>query len=347
MTLALITLLSALSISSIAALYSLLGLAAIFSAAKIPVLLMGGVLEVGKLVTASWLYQNWKKTPLLLKSYLTLAVVVLIFITSMGIFGFLSKAHLDQTISVGDNTLEIQQIQTRIDRETKRITDADLVISQLDKAVQVLIDYERVRGETGAIATREKQKDERAELNTIIDDAQDKISEYNDAKLVLSKEQIELEAEVGPLKYIAEAMYGDEAKDHFDEAVRWVIFLLIFVFDPLAVLLLIAANQSLRDARLVKVDNENIANFTEVDAHVVQVPGTIDAEEVQEKTESSEVSSETQVDEKQNEVTEVKDIVTEDERELWEKFKNRKEWKVKDSGITHHEYVEEERRQNK
>ena len=347
MKLAIITLLSALSISSIAALYSLLGLAAIFSAAKIPVLLMGGVLEVGKLVTASWLYQNWKKTPLLLKSYLTLAVVVLIFITSMGIFGFLSKAHLDQTISVGDNTLEIQQIQTRIDRETKRITDADLVISQLDKAVQVLIEYDRVRGDTGAIATREKQKDERAELNTIIDDAQDKISEYNDAKLVLSKEQIELEAEVGPLKYIAEAMYGDEAKDHFDEAVRWVIFLLIFVFDPLAVLLLIAANQSLRDARLVKVDNENIANFTEVDAHVVQVPGTTDAEEVQEKTESSEVSSETQVDEKQNEVTEVKDIVTEDERELWEKFKNRKEWKVKDSGITHHEYVEEERRQNK
>lgn len=347
MKLAIITLLSALSISSIAALYSLLGLAAIFSAAKIPVLLMGGVLEVGKLVTASWLYQNWKKTPLLLKSYLTLAVVVLIFITSMGIFGFLSKAHLDQTISVGDNTLEIQQIQTRIDREQKRITDADLVISQLDKAVQVLIEYDRVRGDTGAIATREKQKDERAELNTIIDDAQDKISEYNDAKLVLSKEQIELEAEVGPLKYIAEAMYGDEAKDHFDEAVRWVIFLLIFVFDPLAVLLLIAANQSLRDARLVKVDNENIANFTEVDAHVVQVPGTTDAEEVQEKTESSEVSSEIKVDEKQNEVTEVKDIVTEDERELWEKFKNRKEWKVKDSGITHHEYVEEERRQNK
>ena len=347
MKLAIITLLSALSISSIAALYSLLGLAAIFSAAKIPVLLMGGVLEVGKLVTASWLYQNWKKTPLLLKSYLTLAVVVLIFITSMGIFGFLSKAHLDQTISVGDNTLEIQQIQTRIDREQKRITDADLVISQLDKAVQVLIEYDRVRGDTGAIATREKQKDERAELNTIIDDAQDKISEYNNAKLVLSKEQIELEAEVGPLKYIAEAMYGDGAKDHFDEAVRWVIFLLIFVFDPLAVLLLIAANQSLRDARLVKVDNENIANFTEVDAHVVQVPGTTDAEEVQEKTESSEVSSETKVDEKQNEVTEVKDIVTEDERELWEKFKNRKEWKVKDSGIVHHEYVEEERRQNK
>ena len=349
MTLALITLISALSISAIAALYSLLGLAAIFSAAKIPVLLMGGVLEIGKLVTASWLYQNWKRTPLLLKSYLTLAVVVLIFITSMGIFGFLSKAHLDQTISVGDNSLEIAQIETRIEREQKRIKDADLVISQLDKAVQVLIDYDRVRGDTGAIATREKQKEERAELNAIIDDASDRIATLNQEKLVLSKEQIELEAEVGPLKYIAELIYGDNAKDHFDEAVRWVILLLIFVFDPLAVLLLIAANQSFRDARLVKVDNENIANFTEVDAHAIdKIPGTSDAEEVQEEdTQNEETPDIPQTDEKTNEVTEVKDIVTEDERELWEKFKNRKEWKVKDSGITHHEYVEEERRQNK
>jgi len=333
MKLAIITLLSALSISSIAALYSLLGLAAIFSAAKIPVLLMGGVLEVGKLVTASWLYQNWKKTPLLLKSYLSGAVVILIFITSMGIFGFLSKAHLDQTISVGDNTLEIQQIQTRIDRETKRITDADLVISQLDKAVQVLIDYERVRGETGAIATREKQKDERAELNTIIDDAQDKISEYNDAKLVLSKEQIELEAEVGPLKYIAELIYGENAKDHFDEAVRWVIILLIFVFDPLAVLLLIAANQSFRDLRKVKIPEDNIAPYVEVDSQ------DIEKEPIEETPFI--VDPNIQV---KDEVSEVKDIVTEDERELWEKFKERKEWKVKDSGITHHEHIEESRR---
>ena len=111
--------------------------------------------------------------------------------------GFLSKAHLDQTISVGDNSLEIAQIETRIEREQKRIKDADLVISQLDKAVQVLIDYDRVRGDTGAIATREKQKEERAELNAIIDDASDRIAILNQEKLVLSKEQIELEAEVG------------------------------------------------------------------------------------------------------------------------------------------------------
>lgn len=345
MTLAIITLLSALSISAIAALYSLLGLAAIFSAAKIPVLLMGGVLEVGKLVTASWLYQNWKRTPILLKSYLTLAVVVLIFITSMGIFGFLSKAHLDQTISVGDNSLEITQIETRIEREQKRITDADLVISQLDKAVQVLIDYDRVRGDTGAIATREKQKEERAELNAIIDDASDRIATLNQEKLVLSKEQIELEAEVGPLKYIAELIYGDEAKDHFDEAVRWVILLLIFVFDPLAVLLLIAANQSLRDARLVKVKNEDIADFTEVDAHAVQVPGTSDAEETEESdTQTEETSDISEAVEKSDETEQVKKIVSEDEDTLWEKHKARREWKVPNSGIVHHDYIEENRR---
>lgn len=345
MTLAIITLLSALSISSIAALYSLLGLAAIFSAAKIPVLLMGGVLEVGKLVTASWLYQNWKRTPILLKSYLSFAVIVLVFITSMGIFGFLSKAHLDQTISVGDNSLEIAQIETRIEREQKRIKDADLVISQLDKAVQVLIDYDRVRGDTGAIATREKQKEERAELNAIIDDASDRIATLNQEKLVLSKEQIELEAEVGPLKYIAELIYGDEAKDHFDEAVRWVILLLIFVFDPLAVLLLIAANQSLRDARLVKVKNEDIADFTEVDAHAVQVPGTVDAEETEESIpETKEVRTVSEEAERTDETEQVKKIVNEDEDTLWEKHKERREWKVPNSGIVHHEYIEENRR---
>ena len=338
MILALLTLLSAISISVVAALYSLLGLAAIFSAAKIPVLLMGGVLEVSKLVTASWLYNNWKRTPILLKSYLTIAVVVLVFITSMGIFGFLSKAHLDQTISAGDNTLEITQIEKQIDRQNKRIVDADTVIEQLDKSVQTLIDYDRIRGKDGAIAVRETQKEERASLNSIIKEASDNIAELNSKKLELSKEQLAIEAEVGPLKYIAELIYGDEAKDHFDEAVRYVILLLIFVFDPLAVLLLIAANQSLRDYRKVKVENDNIADFTEVDAHEIKLP-----EESTETEESGESASEGDRVEKamqSNEVEEVKLIVTEDERELWEKFKERKERKVPNSGIIHVEHEE-------
>ena len=345
MILALLTLLSAISISVVAALYSLLGLAAIFSAAKIPVLLMGGVLEVSKLVTASWLYNNWKRTPVLLKSYLTIAVVVLVFITSMGIFGFLSKAHLDQTITAGDNTLEISQIDSRIERQNKRIVDADTVIAQLDKSVQVLIDFDRIRGKDGAIAVRESQKEERANLNAVIDDAQNEVTILNNKRLALSKEQLAIEAEVGPLKYIAELIYGDEAKDHFDEAVRYVILLLIFVFDPLAVLLLIAANQSLRDYRKVKVDNDNIANFTEVDAHEIKLP------EESTETEESDASS-TEVDRveeemQSNEVEEVKLIVTEDERELWEKFKSRKEWKEPNSGIIQHVHVEEKKKVEK
>ena len=250
-----ITLLVALSISAVAAFYSIIGLMAIFSAAAFEIALMGAVLEVGKLVTASWLYQHWqsKLVPKLLKIYLTIAVVVLVFITSMGIFGFLSKAHIDQTILTGDNSLEISQIETRIERQEKRVTDAELVISQLDAQVQTLIDYDRIRGEDGAVATRENQKEERAELNKVIDDAMTVISELNVQKLALSKEQIQLDAEVGPLKYIAELVYGEEnAKDHFDQAVRWVIIVFIFVFDPLAVLLLIAANITLKKTKIYK-----------------------------------------------------------------------------------------------
>lgn len=237
----------ALAISGVAAWYSIVGLAAIFAAAKIPVIIMGASLEVGKLVTASWLYQNWKQIPFLLKSYLTVAVVVLMFITSMGIFGFLSKAHIDQTIVSGDNTLLIEQIDQRIEREQTRISDAELVISQLDQAVQTLIDYDRIRGDDGAIAVREGQKDERDNLNSIIDSGYSVIGELQSNRLVLSQEQLSIEAEVGPIRYIAELIYGDETNQNIlNSAVRAVILIIIFVFDPLAVLLLVAANLSLR-----------------------------------------------------------------------------------------------------
>ena len=135
-----LTLIVGLAISGVAAWYSIVGLMAIFAAAKIPIAIMGAVLEVGKLLTASWLYQFWDKTNTLLKSYFTVAVVVLMFITSMGIFGFLSKAHMDQTLTVGDNSLLIERIDRKIEREKVKITDAETVVAQLDKTVQVLID---------------------------------------------------------------------------------------------------------------------------------------------------------------------------------------------------------------
>ena len=244
-----LTLLVGLAISGVAAWYSIVGLMAIFAAAKIPIAIMGAVLEVGKLLTASWLYQFWDKTNTLLKSYFTVAVVVLMFITSMGIFGFLSKAHMDQTLTVGDNSLLIERIDRKIDREKVKITDAETVVAQLDKTVQVLIDYDRIRGPSGAIAVRESQNDERASLSNIIDQAYSKIDTLSVEKLELDKEQLELEAEVGPIKYIAAFIYGDELdKTLLERAVRWIIITIIFVFDPLAVLLIVAANMTFKEA---------------------------------------------------------------------------------------------------
>ena len=243
-----LTLIVGLAISGVAAWYSIVGLMAIFAAAKIPIAIMGAVLEVGKLLTASWLYQFWDKTNTLLKSYFTVAVVVLMFITSMGIFGFLSKAHMDQTLTVGDNSLLIERIDRKIDREKVKITYAETVVAQLDKTVQVLIDYDRIRGEGGAIAVRVSQNEERATLSNIIDQAYSKIDTLSVEKLELDKEQLELEAEVGPIKYIAAFIYGDELdKTLLERAVRWIIITIIFVFDPLAVLLIVAANMTFKE----------------------------------------------------------------------------------------------------
>lgn len=264
MFMAVLTLLVALAISFVAAWYSIVGLMAIFSAAATAIAIMGAVLEVGKLLTASWLYQNWKTTHRLLKYYLTVAVVVLMFITSMGIFGFLSKAHIDQTLVSGDNGLKIELIDKKIKREENRIEDANKVITQLDLAVETLIEYDRIRGPSGSIATREKQQPERDQLNGVIDKAADNIAVLNQEKLVLEKEQIKFEAEVGPIKYIAALFTNDVNELIIEQAVRWVIITIIFVFDPLAVLLVIAANISIMQLRnkpkkmvsAVNVDNE-------------------------------------------------------------------------------------------
>ncbi len=244
-----LTLIVGLAISIVAAWYSIVGLMAIFAAAKIPIAIMGAVLEVGKLLTASWLYQFWDKANKLLKVYFISAVVVLMFITSMGIFGFLSKAHMDQTLSVGDNSLLIERLDSKIQREQVRITDAETVVAQLDKSVQVLIDYDRIRGPSGAIAVRESQNDERTQLSAVIDDAYSKIDNMSMEKLELDKEQLALEAEVGPIKYIAAFIYGDDLDNNLlDRAVRWIIITIIFVFDPLAVLLIVAANMTFKEA---------------------------------------------------------------------------------------------------
>jgi len=255
-----ITFLSAISISVIAAGYSIMGLATLFAGAVVPIIAMGSALEVGKLVAASWLYNNWRNelVPRTIKAYLTFAVIVLIFITSMGIFGFLSKAHLDQVQPTSSNNIKIELIDNQIKQQELIITRANKTLSLLDSTLEKYVDMEYV---TRGLKEREKQKPERDALTLAINNASDTIAELSDQKGALQLEQDKIEAEVGPIKYIAELIYGENAKDHFDKAVRWVIIILIFVFDPLAVLLLIAANISLRSRKVAK---EEVANTKKV-----------------------------------------------------------------------------------
>ena len=258
----LITFISAIAISLIAAGYSILGLATLFAGAAVPIIAMGSALEVGKLVAASWLYHNWREgIPRALKAYLFTAIIVLVFITSVGIFGFLSKAHLDQVRPTGNNAVQIALIDKQINQQQLIIDRSENTLDRLDKALDVYISKEYV---TRGLKERKKQKEERDLLNAEIKKAMDEIARLTTEKSNIEIEQLKIEADVGPLKYVAELIYGDNAKDHFDEAVRIIILILIFVFDPLAVLLLIAANISLNQWRmkrnLSKVNDQETLN---------------------------------------------------------------------------------------
>lgn len=258
-TLALIT---ALTLSAIAAWYSVVGLTAIFAAAVIPVIIMGGSLEVAKIVTTIWLHRYWDKCRWLMKTYLTGAVVVLALVTSMGIFGFLSKAHMDQGLPTGDVAAQIALIDEKvaiqrelIKSERENIESARRALAQLDAQVSARLD----RGTSEASAERSvqiraAQRRDRQAYTKEIDEAQARIERSNEAIQALSLEKAPLatqyrkiEAEVGPIKYIAALIYGDNPDNALlEKAVRWVIILLIFVFDPLALMLVIAAISSYR-----------------------------------------------------------------------------------------------------
>ena len=251
MLLAILTLLSAISISVVAAGYSIIGLATLFAGAKVAIIAMGSVLEVGKLIAASWLYRNWNSNllPRLIKWYLTIAIIVLVFITSMGIFGFLSKAHLDQVRPSQDNSVQIVLIDKQINQQEIIIARSEKTLNLLDKGLEVYFNKEYV---TRGLKERKKQKEERDFLNDEIRVAMDVIAKLTLNKSNIELEQLKIEADVGPLKYVAELIYGDEAKDHFDEAVRIIIMVLIFVFDPFAVLMLVAANISFKQRQMHK-----------------------------------------------------------------------------------------------
>ena len=243
MKLSILTFITSLAIAAVAAWYSIIGLTTIFSAAVVPIIIMGVVLEIGKLVAAAWVYQNWKETNVLLKSYLVSAIVVLMLITSMGIYGFLSKSHIDAGINTTEISVKLERLDNRINGEQRQIDRAEKTLKQLDDRLEKMNDGWFI---TRGIKQREKEQEERQQLNNIIKKSESEIDKLLDKKSEYQLEVKNFEVEVGPIKYIAALVYGDEAKNYLDNTVRYVILLLIFVFDPLAVLLLISANQSYR-----------------------------------------------------------------------------------------------------
>jgi hypothetical protein len=253
----------ALAITSVAGYFSILGLMAIFPASPIAIAAMGIVLELAKLVTASWVYRNWKIANRLLKTYFTIAVIVLSFITSMGVFGYLSKAHIEHTTVGGSAQLQIAQLESQKTSAERRLKNAQTSLDTLDR----LTTSENI---LDANFIRNRQKRERAALNKEIEAAATNIQTIETNLIPLKTENLILEAEVGPIKYVAELFYGSGDNATIDKAVRMMIIILIFVFDPLAILLIIAANMTFLG--LTKREESDIVDIVSVEVDEPKAP---------------------------------------------------------------------------
>jgi hypothetical protein len=258
-----LTLLSGLAISAVAEYYSIIGFTAIFAAAVIPVVIMGIVLGIGKIVATVWLKLNWDRAPFLVKTYLLIAIAVLMMITSMGIFGFLSKAHTDQSLVSGDVQSKIAVYDEKIKTARENIDANRKVLKQMDEAVDQVMG--RSTSETGAdkaVAIRRSQQKERARLVAEISAEQKTISQLSEERAPIAAEVRKVEAEVGPIKYIAALIYGDSPDTNLLEAaVRWVIIIIVVVFDPLAVILLLASQYSFQWFRKAREEELAAADY--------------------------------------------------------------------------------------
>ena len=245
------TMLVALTISAIAEYYSIIGLTAIFSAAFWPIVIMGASLGVGKLTAAIWLKMNWERASWVYKFYLVPAVAVLMLLTSIGCFGYLSKAHSDQSLVSGDSMAKVAIYDEKIKVSRDNIDADRKALKQMDDAVdQVMARSDDEKGADKAVAIRRGQQKERARLLADIEAEQKKISALNEERAPLAAENRKIESEVGPIKYIAALVYGDNPDQNvLERAVRLVIIIIVLVFDPLALVLILAAQQSIRWAR--------------------------------------------------------------------------------------------------
>ena len=274
---------TAIALSAVAAYYSIMGLMAIFAGAVTSIAVMGGILEVSKLVVTSWLYRNWKETPRLLKSYFVVAIAVLMLLTSMGIFGFLSKAHLEQGVSSSGVAAQVALLDERINIQKENINAARKTLVQLDSQVDAALSRTvDAAGATNSSSLRRSQAKERARILEEISSSQKTITALNEEKAPIAGELRKVEAEVGPIKYIAALIYGDNPDSNLlEKAVRVMILMIVFVFDPLAVLMFIALNQSLSQVKvvpevLVIPVVEDVVETPDNDIHIVSSANTVD-----------------------------------------------------------------------
>jgi len=221
---------SAIALSVVAAYYSVIGLAQIFPGSYWPIIIMGSVLEISKLVTVSWLYNNWNDTVRIMRYYFLIAIILLMLITSMGIFGYLSKAHLDTNVNINANSVQLKTLETQ------------------ERIAKERLNYLLQRAGDPATATKK--------IDTQIQEVQADLKKLSSEKLPLLSEENLLMAEVGPIQYIAELFYTKDDAGFIDKAVRLVIIIIIVVFDPLAILLLIASNQTLVRLRNLKSETK-------------------------------------------------------------------------------------------
>jgi len=265
-----LTLATALIISVSAAYYSILGLTAIFASAFWPIVILGSSLEVGKIVSTLWLHKYWHRAELQYKVYLCSAVAILMLLTSMGVFGFLSKAHSDQSMVSGDVIAKISIYDEKIKQARDNIDMSRKALTQMDAAVdQTMSRSTSEQGADKAAQLRRSQANERNRLLREIDTEQRKIQALNDERAPIAAEMRKVEAEVGPIKYIAALIYGDNPEANvLEKAVRWVIILIVIVFDPLALTLLLAATKTLEWERGINIMAPTARRSDEDDAEV-------------------------------------------------------------------------------
>lgn len=260
-----LTLLSGLAISGVAEYYSIMGLIAIYPAAFWPIVVMGVVLGVGKISGTVWIKQNWLFAPWFLKAYILPAIAVLMIITSLGVFGFLSKAHSDQSLVSGDVQSKIAVYDEKIKTAKENIDANRKILKQMDEAVdQSMARSTDEKGADKAVAIRRGQQKERTRLASEIAAEQKTISKLSEERAPIAAEVRKVEAEVGPVKYIAHLLYGENPDANIlEKAVIWVTVLIVIVLDPLAVILLLASQFSFQRFRQVEEEEEDTIDDVE------------------------------------------------------------------------------------